>query len=751
MTQTFTPTQTLTASGTYSLIPVGVPYGRDGYQLRVIGTGWTGSLTLVENQAPPGSAANYVSIAYQNANTGLQVAAGTAITANGTFIVPVRGYDVAVQYTHTAGSVLLAVSPASGINADEATGVGVTRSGSGTLERNVRDKLAEQPSVTDYGAVGDGTTDDYAALNRASTTLGAENRLYFPPGTYRVGTNLTVNCEAIFALGATLEPDAGVTVTLAGPLTTAPGASIIATGAAGTVSITGAVNGSGVLDVRTFGAVGDGVTDDTAAVQRALNAGQRVSFGGPPNVYAVTNTITIPSSRTLEGAQATVRRKAGSGAFDIFQNSDQVGGNQDISIVGLIVDGNAAADGLDPTVPADRFSGISFVGVTGNSRVEYCTVTGTVNNETGGGIYVVDCEDVSIADNEVYDNDRSGIVYFNGARNKFIRNVAYSNGGSGIVGGGCADALFAFNTTHTNGSAGVHTGLNASCPRARVMANLSYGNTGSGIAIGEAVYTSDNAVAQGNECRDNTLDGISVQYSDRVQLIGNKLNGNARHNIRLFNGADECVVVGNVAIGSTGGQGIYVDDGVRHIIASNLCKSNAGSGIVIDSTATDGICCDNVCVNNDIAGAGASGILLTSTTNWNVSNNRCYDTAGAGGTQDYGITISAGSGSILSGNIVYTNAVSGIRELSSPQYSGRYNKIGSDDTDGTFTPTAGLATYTVTNNNARAIGRIKVWPMNAAANVLQVYVSGVGIGATFNVATGAGNFVGTELYGYELE
>ncbi len=305
MTDRFTPQVTLSASGTYSLIPVGVPYGRDGYQVRVTGSGWTGSLVFVENQAPPGSAANYVNVAYQNANTGLQVAAGTAITADGTFIVPVRGYDVAVQYTHTSGSVTLSVSPAHGINRDEAEDVGFARLGSGTFERTAQDKLAEQPSVTDFGAVGDGVTDDYAALARAATALGATNRLFFPPGTYRVGTNLIINCEAIFALGATLEPDSGVTVTLAGPVTTAPGASIIASTALGTVSITGAVNGSGVLDVRTFGAVGDGVTDDTAAIASAISRGIAAFPGGvviyfPRGVY-VSDTITIPSKVTLKG------------------------------------------------------------------------------------------------------------------------------------------------------------------------------------------------------------------------------------------------------------------------------------------------------------------------------------------------------------------------------------------------------------------------------------------------------------------
>jgi hypothetical protein len=128
-------------------------------------------------------------------------------------------------------------------------------------------------NVRDVSVTGDGQTDDYAALNEAVRSAGATGTLYFPAGTYVVGTNLTIPACCIFAFGAKLKPSAGITVTLSGPVELAPGESVIATGTAGTVSITGAIESSGgVLDVRAFGAVGDGVTDDTAAIQAAIDA-----------------------------------------------------------------------------------------------------------------------------------------------------------------------------------------------------------------------------------------------------------------------------------------------------------------------------------------------------------------------------------------------------------------------------------------------------------------------------------------------
>jgi hypothetical protein len=79
-----------------------------------------------------------------------------------------------------------------------ATGVG---SGTGTakLSRTIQNKLQESVSVKDFGAVGDGTTDDTAAINNAiayvkSLTNGGS--VYFPVGVYAVteinATNISI-------------------------------------------------------------------------------------------------------------------------------------------------------------------------------------------------------------------------------------------------------------------------------------------------------------------------------------------------------------------------------------------------------------------------------------------------------------------------------------------------------------------------------------------------------------------------------
>lgn len=62
---------------------------------------------------------------------------------------------------------------------------------------------------------------------------------------------------------------------------------------------------AGSFDVTHFGAVGDGVTDDTAAIQAAVDAAAAV-FGEvyfPPGAYLITEPIVLPRGVRLRGTQ----------------------------------------------------------------------------------------------------------------------------------------------------------------------------------------------------------------------------------------------------------------------------------------------------------------------------------------------------------------------------------------------------------------------------------------------------------------
>ena len=87
--------------------------------------------------------------------------------------------------------------------------------------------------------------------------------------------------------------------------------------------------------VKDFGAMGDGITDDTAAINRALyqlycrevNPAIRRSLFFPAGVYLVTGTINVPPYATLQGEgpkNSIIQMAAASSATYVVQTSDSL-------------------------------------------------------------------------------------------------------------------------------------------------------------------------------------------------------------------------------------------------------------------------------------------------------------------------------------------------------------------------------------------------------------------------------------------
>lgn len=74
------------------------------------------------------------------------------------------------------------------------------------------------------------------------------------------------------------------------------------------------------VSVRDFGAAGDGVVDDTLAIQAALASATAVYV--PPGTYRLTNTLTVGRARTLYGAGQSSILRGGNGGFDLLHLPD---------------------------------------------------------------------------------------------------------------------------------------------------------------------------------------------------------------------------------------------------------------------------------------------------------------------------------------------------------------------------------------------------------------------------------------------
>ena len=148
------------------------------------------------------------------------------------------------------------------------------------------------------------------------------------------------------------------------------------------------------LDVREYGAVGDGVTDDTAAVQAAINA---VGTGGgtvylPPGSYVLNGPagLSLATVGTVlrGGGAATTKILIGGGFTDtaavkVTAYDCQV---QDLSVSGAsgTTTSNPAADGIRITgVRRAKVSGVTFFNVNGWAIKVSSTTAGGSSNPLG--------------------------------------------------------------------------------------------------------------------------------------------------------------------------------------------------------------------------------------------------------------------------------------------------------------------------------------------------------------------------------
>lgn len=71
--------------------------------------------------------------------------------------------------------------------------IGYTNSGTGATTRTVQARLRDFTSVKDFGAVGDGNTDDTNAIQAAMDAVNARpygGTIYFPPGQYKITSTI---------------------------------------------------------------------------------------------------------------------------------------------------------------------------------------------------------------------------------------------------------------------------------------------------------------------------------------------------------------------------------------------------------------------------------------------------------------------------------------------------------------------------------------------------------------------------------
>lgn len=239
-----------------------------------------------------------------------------------------------------------------------------------------------------YNAVGDGTTDDRAAIAAADAACVAFGGGYvdFPAGVFRVASDITITSTCRFAPGSRIQRDNTVNVILNGKAPVASLGQIFNVTASGAVSF-----GASMLErvyPQWWGAVADGTTDDSGPCQAAINSISSVSpadFGGivffaTPTAagasYYIGTTGLVVQSRgvVLQGETAyTVIKYAGTGtgvSFASYTAGAQllISGAKDLYVQCT----NAAANAWNFAVPR-------YV------SVDHCFAEMTTGGATGSG------------------------------------------------------------------------------------------------------------------------------------------------------------------------------------------------------------------------------------------------------------------------------------------------------------------------------------------------------------------------------
>ena len=332
---------------------------------------------------------------------------------------------------------------------------------------------------------------------------------------------------------------------------------------------------------QQFGAVGDGLHDETEAIQAALNQGGEIKV--PAGIYKINGKLVMKSGTTLYGEQGTIIKQA-KDAFILFNEHAQemdAEWDENITIKNLVFDGA----GVD--AKSEYTAGFYMCGVR-NLKVENCTL----KNIGGDGIYlgrggrdrysegisinnctfdncgrnaanprqsiaVVFAEDVKIADCTMI-NKRKTSYGVDVEPNKPDEHcsVIVSNcrmKGCGISCGGNKTARRKIIVTNCNiDCSGTE---NATLVVVKAEAKIT-GNTivSNGKQNGITIVTSPSAIVQKNNISESSAGVLITDGSDNVIVQGNRIE-NCSSGVYVMK-SRAIAILSNVL--STRGKGVYV-------------------------------------------------------------------------------------------------------------------------------------------------------------------------------------------------
>jgi hypothetical protein len=504
---------------------------------------------------------------------------------------PARLYvnsDYSIRVMNKNGSVIYSAPVATDrVSADL---VSYQPAGTGAVATTVQAKLRETVSVKDFGAIGDGVTDDTAAI-QAAINANYGKSLFFPKGTY-VLSDLSVTQDIKF-LG---EPDSILFYK-----TNGTNALISVTGtstnfASENLTYDGnCSNQSGTVYSIRFSSAG------TQSAPSYITLKNNIFTNGNYADVTIGTSATFPSAVIVNIVDNTfINGVEGTAVNDVRALNIS-------SQCNLIITGNYFGFGRTPTTYGRAgivsfISGYSGAASRGNISNNIFHNIGRSSAATNGTLGAIDCyaggNDLVIDGNTLINSYGRGIQLKSDSNNVVISNNSL-NGLLDLTGGAAVDSLITVNrsvTTTANGKisiignvcrTSINDGISVSC------ANTDY------TASADQILISNNIITGA------TRRGIGLYRAVNAVVANNIVNGGCSEYgilLNLFFGSSLIAVDGNQVTGVTG-QGIYADTLDNINISNNVLRGNTGADLFI-RTITKGLVKNNQLLSTIPLGTG---------------------------------------------------------------------------------------------------------------------------------------------------
>lgn len=374
------------------------------------------------------------------------------------------------------------------------------------------------------------------------------------------------------------------------------------------------------VTVKDFGAVGNGVADDTVAIQAALNSGAGAVYI-PSGTYRVSTLSARANTLIYGNGNSSVLAATGTGNILVITG---VSGGTQITNVQVR---NIKFQGLNNMAAGPLGCGVIVLHAQ-NIMVDSCYFDsfgpGPTDASSGGAAlcFYVNCVDVTASNNTVV----NGTGYLNGT------DIAvYSAGGYAIIDG---------NRVYSTNSNGIYTNAATKTGRIIITNNISQNHTRHGItpvyagttekidtiiannicqncdSTGIYINTDADGVVITNNIVEScsgggpngyTLDGGISMLGDGLKICTNNYIANSGYTTA---GAQRSINTPGVPNNPTRVTAIRLSNGCQSIVTGNIINGSAGRGIDIVNESNG-----NLIANNAIYACELASIFISAINN----------------------------------------------------------------------------------------------------------------------------------------